>query len=33
MEFDYKEIRNHAMNFDKNVFRERILKFIEEKTK
>ena len=33
MSFDYKEIRNHAMKFDKEVFRKNILDFISSKIK
>jgi hypothetical protein len=31
MIFDYKEIRKYAMKFDESIFKEKILKFIEEK--
>jgi len=31
MEFDYKNIREHALGFDKNLFRKKILDFIERK--
>jgi hypothetical protein len=31
MNFDSKEIRNHAMKFDKKVFKREILEFINKK--
>ncbi|MFC1797913.1 hypothetical protein ACFLY2_01880 [Patescibacteria group bacterium] len=31
MSFDSKEIRSHAMKFDKKVFREEIIEFIEKR--
>ena len=31
MKFDYKKIRNHALSFDKNIFSEKILRFIDKK--
>ena len=32
MNFDYKEIRKHAENFDSKIFKNRILKFIEDRS-
>ena len=31
MSFDANEIRDYSKNFDKKIFKENILKFIEEK--
>lgn len=33
MSFDAKKIREHALQFDKKIFQEKILKFINEKLK
>ncbi len=33
MEFDYKEIRKHSEKFSKEIFKEELMKFIEEKNK
>jgi len=31
MNFDYEAIRNHALKFDKKIFKKEILNFIESK--